>query len=70
MTTTEEAGNKQTLRRFDAAVNTRDLDLISTTIDELFRRPGRADVGRRRRPFTDETARRGPGLAIRSGRTR
>ncbi len=36
MTTTEEARNKETLRRFDAAVNTRDLDLISRTIDELF----------------------------------
>jgi predicted ester cyclase len=36
MSTDQEASNKATIRRFDDAINTGDLELISKTIDEVF----------------------------------
>jgi predicted ester cyclase len=36
MSTDQETSNKATIRRFDDAINTGDLELISKTIDEVF----------------------------------
>jgi steroid delta-isomerase-like uncharacterized protein len=36
MSTDQEMRNKATIRRFDDAINTGDLELISNTIDEVF----------------------------------
>jgi predicted ester cyclase len=36
MSTDQEISNKATIRRFDDAINTGDLELISNTIDEVF----------------------------------
>ena len=36
MSTDQETRNKATIRRFDDAINTGDLELISNTIDEVF----------------------------------